>query len=90
MQCTQMQNLLLTCPQMNAGLPDQLEGSIFLCGRPSTPAQQTYDGALAHLMLFDSPLSTQQINMLYRAYVLTGELPLKLSCWQYVSVPYYV
>ncbi len=47
------------------GLPMDLTGNIFLCGRAKDNSSRGFDGQLTELLLFDDALSSQQIEALY-------------------------
>lgn len=42
---------------------------IYLCSRSDRQAERFYDGALAHLMIFDEPLSPSQVAGMYSQYM---------------------
>lgn len=45
--------------------------SVLLCAEP----QRYFSGSLAHLGLFDSALSSLQVQRLYESYIAPGEQP---------------
>lgn len=50
---------------MNGGLPINLTGNIFLCGRDKGNDSRGFDGQLTELLLFDSSLTGEQVEALY-------------------------
>ena len=51
-----------------------LNGSIHICGRSDGDPARIFDGSVAHLALFGSMLTADQISTLYQAYT-TGPDP---------------
>ena len=72
-----------------------LNGSIHICGRSDGDPGRIFDGSVAHLALFGSMLTDDQISTLYQAYT-TGADPepglpswcMRATAWSQVWVVY--
>ncbi len=70
--CVSVENASLQCTpctapyrcllQVDGGDPMQLDGTLVLCVRSDDPSERHFDGKLAYLGLYDTPLNPQQIG----------------------------
>lgn len=57
--------------QVTGGDPIDLSGKIHLCGRAVNPEARYFNGQIAHLAVFTSPLSTKHVQDLFETYMAT-------------------
>lgn len=53
------------CSQVTGGDPIELDGEINLCGRAENSTDRFFDGSMAHLSVFNTPLSADNVRNLY-------------------------
>ncbi|GMH38691.1 hypothetical protein BSKO_06575 [Bryopsis sp. KO-2023] len=57
--------------QVTGGDPIDLTGEIHLCGRAVDSEDRYFEGSIAHLALFDTPLSREQVQDLFQTFFAT-------------------
>ena len=64
---------LLAYLKVPGGDPISLTGHIHLCGRSNGDPERHFDGSVAHLSLFDTTLSGQEIFTMYEEFLVAAE-----------------
>ncbi|GMH45693.1 hypothetical protein BSKO_13656 [Bryopsis sp. KO-2023] len=60
-------------PSVTGGDPINLDGPIYLCGRSDEKPDRHFDGTLAHLTLWNSVLTKQEVFVLYERFILASK-----------------
>lgn len=58
---------------MPGGDPISLNGYIHLCSRSNGDPDRHFDGSIAHLSLFDTTLSEQEVFIMYEQFLVASE-----------------